>query len=1003
MTRRRDWRSTNVEWLESRQLLAVLHVSLTGDDSNDGSAGSPLRSVQAAIVAASASADGADRILIAGGTYDNGTFDGSITVAADAELESLSIEGGYAADFLSRDIVNSPTIYAPQAATTGIDIGDASTTIDGLQLTGTGLAIGIDIGADGATVRDVRIAGGALGLAADLVAAPSLVRVQITQTTDAAFALDQLSGPVLLDNLSATDNDGDGLRASNFSGDTTIQAGAYNDNLGDGLSFATTKKVTASNVTATGNARGLAIDTANGVTITNGLYTNNTDAGIFLNHVSLPGAIINGVQASATAGIGLHVVDAIGVQLTEVQLSSAAPQAGAVLEDVGSLVYIASSGADNDALQYRNALLTHKRNDVVRATVQIELPAAIALSGGGGNDTLTIGTGSGYQDIVEVAVGSVSIRRGPTPLEAAIQLIGYDAVETLTVSTEGGADTISVTLAPSGPLPNVLNLNSDDENDGIEINHALMNRAITINLDGGAGTNGLTVFTRSPERDRVTIHPAAIVVRPGPTNPPRPDQSTNFANIHALTAFSGEGDDTIEVRMGGQTNGIPIYADLGGGNNDDFRVMAESGYEDIIRVMHDAVAVQFGPTPQAATPRTLPYVNAEIVEVFSAGGNDTITIIDPAVGALPRGIAISGQDEDDYIQLILGNRTVQNAFVIDGGGGTNNHFELFTNSGYEDIVSMDGLNVTGRIGPDPDSAQTKTSSLVNIQHATLRTAGGADSITVTPASSGSFVSRLDIVSEDETDTIAINKGTSALAAAINVDGGNGAGDALTVNDIPNANGHIEVDNVAAPDVIGAQRLELMNLLGSTGADTITNKTAIFAFLNGGPGNDTLTGGPGFDVLLGGAGNDLINGGGGIDVLLASAGNDTLFGDAGRDLLIGGTGGDYLDGGTEDDIIIAGSTSFDDQQTALDAILGEWSSFRPYLTRVANLSGTGTGPRQNGDIFLIAGETVFEDTSDSDIDTLLGSGGNDFFFLNVEEDLLQDLTSPEVSVNVVQGN
>jgi len=1002
-TRRlRDGGSSPVEWLETRNLLAVLHVSLTGDDGNDGSVGAPLRSIQAAITAAAAAADGSDHILVAGGIYDNVALDGPLEIADDAELETLLIEGGYAADFLSRDLINSPTVYAPQSGTTGITLGDADTTIDGFQLTATGFDIGVGISADGATLRDVAVTGGALGVAAQLVEAPALLRVHVSQTTDAGFAFDQLTGPLVLDSLSAVDNEGDGLRATSLTGSCTIQAGTYSDNGGDSLSFTNVQMVTVSGVTASGNARGLVIDTAVGVAITNGDFTNNIDAAIFLTHVTLPGVVMTGVQASATGGVAFKVVDAIGVQLTDVQFTSSAPHPGAVLEGVSFFAYVASSAPENDALSFRNGVLTHKRDNLLRASVQIELPAAISINGGAGNDTLSIGTGSGYQDIVDITTGSVTMRRGPEPLDAPLEVVGYDSVETLSVSTEGGADTISVNLAATGFLPAIISIHGDDENDGVEINHSPMNRAVTINLDGGGGTNGLTTFTRSAERDRVTIYPAAIAVRLGPTSPVRPDQTTNFSNIHGLAVFAGDGDDTIEVRMGGTADGVPIRVDAGGGNNDDLRVLTESGYEDIVRVDNLAVSVQFGPTPQLARMRVVPYSGVEIVELFTAGGNDTITIAEPAEGNLPRGVAISGQDEDDYIRLIAGNRIAQSAFLIDGGGGSANKFEVFTASGYDDIVTMDGLSLAVQVGPDPSSAPIKAVSLANIQIATIRTAGGADSVTVTPASSGSFVQQLNIQTEDEADSIFINQGVSALTTAFHSDGGNSDGDTLTINDIPGTNGYLEVDSVAAPGVFGAQNLELVILLGSTGNDTLINKTAITAFLNGGPGNDTLTGGSGFDILLGGAGNDLMHGGGGIDVLLASSGNDSLFGDAGRDLLIGGPGGDFFDGGSEDDILIAGSTSFDDQQFALDAILGEWAAFRAYQARVDNLSGTGTGPRLNGDVFLLAGVTVFEDTSDIDIDTLTGGGGNDFFFLNLDEDILADLADVEVTVDVTQG-
>jgi Ca2+-binding RTX toxin-like protein len=52
----------------------------------------------------------------------------------------------------------------------------------------------------------------------------------------------------------------------------------------------------------------------------------------------------------------------------------------------------------------------------------------------------------------------------------------------------------------------------------------------------------------------------------------------------------------------------------------------------------------------------------------------------------------------------------------------------------------------------------------------------------------------------------------------------------------------------------------------------------FDFVDGGPGDDTITGARGIDVLLGGPGNDHIFGG---------AGPDTLYGGPGRDVLDGG--------------------------------------------------------------------------------------------------------------------
>jgi hypothetical protein len=58
--------------------------------------------------------------------------------------------------------------------------------------------------------------------------------------------------------------------------------------------------------------------------------------------------------------------------------------------------------------------------------------------------------------------------------------------------------------------------------------------------------------------------------------------------------------------------------------------------------------------------------------------------------------------------------------------------------------------------------------------------------------------------------------------------------------------------------------------------------------------------------------------------------------------------------------------------------------------VANLSGTGNGPRDNGNVFLIAtgpNATAFDDDS---VDVLDGGSGMDWFFANQSGGVAQDL-------------
>jgi Ca2+-binding RTX toxin-like protein len=168
------------------------------------------------------------------------------------------------------------------------------------------------------------------------------------------------------------------------------------------------------------------------------------------------------------------------------------------------------------------------------------------------------------------------------------------------------------------------------------------------------------------------------------------------------------------------------------------------------------------------------------------------------------------------------------------------------------------------------------------------------------------------------------------------------------------------------------------------------------------GNNTIQVAGGITLpawLYAGPGNDLLQGGGGNNVLVGGAGNDTLMGGRGQNLLIGGSGAATLNAGSGDDLLIAGTTAFDNNEVALAAIMAEWASGRDYATRIANLSGTGTGPRNNGDYFLIAGgpnATVFDNGA---VDVLSGGSGMDWFFANVAQDIIHGRRDSEIVVGL----
>ncbi len=154
----------------------------------------------------------------------------------------------------------------------------------------------------------------------------------------------------------------------------------------------------------------------------------------------------------------------------------------------------------------------------------------------------------------------------------------------------------------------------------------------------------------------------------------------------------------------------------------------------------------------------------------------------------------------------------------------------------------------------------------------------------------------------------------------------------------------------------------------------------------------LFGGNGDDVLVGGFQADLLDGGVGNDILLGGTqgvdGADTLLGGTGADLLWGHRGGDSIDGGAGEDLLVADALNFGASlPSAVFAIQSEWlATARSRPERIANISGTGVGPRNNANYFLQSGATVLNDGA---VDALLGGTELDWVMLRLAQDVFSD--------------
>lgn len=156
-------------------------------------------------------------------------------------------------------------------------------------------------------------------------------------------------------------------------------------------------------------------------------------------------------------------------------------------------------------------------------------------------------------------------------------------------------------------------------------------------------------------------------------------------------------------------------------------------------------------------------------------------------------------------------------------------------------------------------------------------------------------------------------------------------------------------------------------------------------------NNQINGLDGDDLLFGRGGDDDLWAGGGNNALLGGGGADTLYAGQGRNLLIGGDGIDRLMDRQpfrpqHGSILIGGSTIYDQDIQAIDAVLSEWSSKHPLKKRIANLTdGSGSKNRLNGDYFLNADTLV----DDHEPDRIVGDSRMDWF-LEFPGDAVDDL-------------
>jgi Ca2+-binding RTX toxin-like protein len=122
---------------------------------------------------------------------------------------------------------------------------------------------------------------------------------------------------------------------------------------------------------------------------------------------------------------------------------------------------------------------------------------------------------------------------------------------------------------------------------------------------------------------------------------------------------------------------------------------------------------------------------------------------------------------------------------------------------------------------------------------------------------------------------------------------------------------------------------------------------------------------------------------GDDLLVGDANPNVLIGGTGRNVIIGGGGGDTIVGGGGDNILIAGTTAYDTNLPALQAIMAEWTrTDLSFEQRLAHLISEGQNDNRLNGPYVLNKKTVSDDGAQ---DSITGGGGFDWVFLDQKND------------------
>jgi Ca2+-binding RTX toxin-like protein len=530
----------------------------------------------------------------------------------------------------------------------------------------------------------------------------------------------------------------------------------------------------------------------------------------------------------------------------------------------------------------------------------------------------------------------------------------------------------------------------------------------------GAGATSLVVDDRGDPTGRAaTLSDGMITgLTPAPATIGWTPTSSATGGVTDLTVFGGSGGNTFTVT---DTSNFYYSTSLRTGTGND--TVNVEGTTGALRVFNpggqDSVYVG---SNGSAPGGNVQGINGAVI-VSSFGGGPTSLVVDDSGDTQPQSATLSNGALTGLAPATISYGSGVTALTVNGSQGASTYTVPSTRPGTATTVNAGAANDSFQVGG-------ATHALSGLQGAlTLNGGPGTNTVTFTDtAQSGKESYSLSTtaltgggmagVTFTGLQGLTFNAGTGAVSLAVTAVSpslpvtyaGGGGSDTLQGPDGANT-WQITAANAGTLDQI-VSFSAVQNLAGGAGGDTFKFQTggSLAGTLNGGGGTNTLDySGYAGNILVdlplalatavaGGISNiQNVTGSQGDGLIVGDANPNVLVGGTGRNVIIGGAGADTITGGGGFNLLIGGTTSYDSNLPALQALMQYWDDpAATSLDQLVNPLKRKNGVTVNGQLLVLDQTTV---QTDNAADSLIGGGGPNWFIRDKDGDTINNGNGP----------